>query len=194
MHLLRKIVFFMLVLTLILCISSCYYYESDTDYETFITKNAGKAACQFLPDIKYSDNIIDMYLFYSDRDLIDTYHTFYVKCKYSESQYNDEKERIKALFTDEDFLEVNSDSFYFESMLYGNVFDWEKSEIMEKIFDSEELYGIMEYEYVLFDRENLQIIYVSFFDKELNGKSTNIPKEYLPKELVALRESIGIDA
>ncbi len=40
------------------------------------------------------------------------------------------------------------------------------------------------YTYYLFYEEENRIVYVDMFEKELFGKSTEIPERYLPKELV----------
>jgi len=178
----KKICSIMVCLIIILLFTSCYHFESEhvNEYDEFYQNMQEKNdyIYGFLPLLEDNECIDDMYLFYSDRDLLDSYYTIYLNCKYSEKEYRNEEKRITELFVDEDLLVKNSDSFDYESLMYSNLFVRDSSGI-----------GIMDYQYVLFSESDFRIVYITFFDKELNGKSINIPEKYLPKELVDLRNT-----
>lgn len=171
--------------------TSCTRFETSaqSEYDKYykeLQKRQASAA-EFLPESISEDCIEDMYLFYNGKDLIDDYYTIYLNCKYTAEEYFNEKNRISELFVDEDLLVKNSESFIYESLMYEDTFDYTDIKISDSynlnLIDLE----LMHFKYVLFDESELRIVYVNFFDKELYGKSTNIPNEYLPKELVDLR-------
>jgi len=164
------------LLSMMASLTACYYCDTTQfeDYGRFREEmqKMGKQLDVFLPALESDEPVEDMYLFYSDRDLIDTYYTVYLNCRYTEEKYRQEEERIVLLFNDEDLLIKNSESFGMDSLMYG-----------EGCFgDADGI--ILDYMYVLFDEAEQQIVYIAFFDKELYGKYTNIPEKYLPKELI----------
>lgn len=178
----RKLGVLTFCLIIAVFLTSCYHFESNqtTEYQEFYQKlkENKKQIYNFFPIINDKESIQEVYLFYNDRDLIDTYYTIYLNCNFSKDDYQKEKDRIAKLFEDKDLLVENSDSFEYESLMYDST-----------LYPSK--YGdidLMSYEYALFLEDEQRIVYVAFFDKELNGKSINIPKEYLPKELLELRD------
>lgn len=170
-------------LLIVVLFRSCYHQETENtqDYYAFRQEmqDKSKTIYDMLPALNDEDCIEDMYLFYSDWDFIDSFYTVYLNCQYSEQEYKNEEMRIAALFSDEQVLVKNSDLFDYPSLMHRDYFD----------FDLNGMIGMMTYEYVLFDESEFRVVYVTLFDKELNGKSTNIPEEYLPKELNELRRS-----
>ena len=159
-------------------LTSCYHYKSDvsSDYGEFRIdmKSKAKGIYDFLPDLENEDVIKDVFMYYSDADLIDSFYTVYLNCQYSEEEYNKEKERLEKVLKG---ANVDSNSFELPSIV--------ADEYMNGEYPYNSVY--MRYSYALFDEDEFRIIYVEFFDKELNGYSTNIPEEYLPKKLVAAR-------
>lgn len=185
----KKLCVVPLFLIIIFMFNSCYHFETslESQYDTYYQKlqEASPLVAEFLPESISEDCIEDMYIFYSDRDLLDSYHTVYLNCKYTEEEYLNEKNRISELYVDEDLLVVNSEQFTYESLMYGDTLSYEKIQVGD-LYNSIRAM-LMDFEYVLFDENEFRVVYVSFFDKELYGKSTNIPEEYLPKDLVDLR-------
>lgn len=176
----KKCALALICLSCVFLFVSCPHYEADQveEYKEFYQKIEKKSPIfDAFPSPENEQCIEDMYLFYSERDLFDTYYTGYVNCKYDSEEYYREEKRITELFTDEDLLVKNSDSFEYESLVYG-----------ERLARDSDGVSCLNYEYVLFIESEYRIVYITFFDKELNGKSVNIPEEYLPKELVDLRE------
>ena len=171
-----------IILSMVFLLTGCYKLESENlaEYSEFRNKmqKTETYIYNFLPDNKTVSTFDDLYLFYNSRDLIDNYHTIYLNCTFSKENFQLEKERISALFSDLEYRIENSESFDCESLMYENTL----------IYDSTES-GLFEYEYVLFFEDELKIVYVTFFDKKIHGNSTNIPQEYLPKELVTLQNS-----
>ena len=179
---LKKCILTVICLSIVILLASCAQYEVEQqdEYKEFYQKMEKKKnrMFEFFPSPENQDCIEDMYLFYSERDLIDTYYTCYLNCKYDEEEYCREEKRITELFTDENLLIKNSESFEYESLSYSEQLD-------------HDILGVsyLRYEYVLFIESEYRIVYITFFDKELYGKSVNIPEQYLPKELVDLRNS-----
>ena len=175
----RRMLFCIAILLSVTCaFTACYYCET-TEPEEYVAfynqmKNANTQLDVFLPPLENDDPIDDMYLFYNGRDLIDTYHTVYLNCHYTEEVYHQEKERMVQFCNDENLLIKDSNSFDMPSLMYGEGFFGDTTSM------------ILDYTYVLFDEAELRIIYITFFDKEINGEYTNIPEEYLPKELINL--------
>ena len=178
----KKWALVLICLSFVLLFVSCPHYEVDQveEYKEFYQKMSKSTSPIFdvFPSPENEQCIEDMYLFYSERDLLDTYYTGYLKCKYDSEEYYREEKRIKDLYTDEVLLDKNSDSFEYESLIYDDILSRDDDGV-----------SYLRYEYVLFIESEYRIVYVTFFDKELNGKSVNIPEKYLPKELVDLRNS-----
>lgn len=175
-----KLFFIIVCLGFVLLFVTGYHFESTqtVEYNAFHQdmQEKNEYIYKLLPVLKDDKYIEDMYLFYSDRDLIDSYYTVYLNCRYSEKEYRTEKTRISELFESDGYLIKNSSLFNYESLMGTHRFFHDSSDV-----------DLMNYEYVLFSESDYRIVYVTFFDKELNGKSINIPKMYLPKELISLR-------
>ncbi len=109
--------------------------------------------------------------------------------------YEAEKQRIFdeiAQYHHEYILKSDNSQFQYDALVVDDVMRFDETEI--EIFNHPPLnaideteIGIIDYFYFLFDEENGKIIYVFIFERNLFGKSVNIPKEYLPNDLVALR-------
>lgn len=180
-NLLKKSFVFLSVFLMLLQLSSCYNVNTDNvnDYEAFLQKMQDKHPILYsdLPNVD-KEQIKDMYLYYSD-ELIDSYYTIYLNCSFTKEQYETEFKRIVDLTSQYgDMLDVNSKSFSYDSIRVNSSLD----------FDSKG-WGIVDYSYFLFDSENSRIIYVMIFEKEIMGKSVNVPDEYLPSELIELRRN-----
>ena len=179
---LKKCILTAICLSILFLCASCSQYEVEKseEYKEFHQKmeKMKNPMFEIFPSLENEDCIDDMYLFYSERDLIDTYYTCYLNCIYDEEAYCREVKRITEVFTNEDLLKKNSESFEYESLSYSGDL-------------TQDIDGVsyMRYEYVLFIESEYRIVYITFFDKELYGKSVNIPEQYLPKELVDLRNS-----
>lgn len=156
-----------------------YHFESDStaDYEQFLGDmlEHGKAEYGFLPKTDAGE-VTDVYLYYSEEFLDDEY-VIYVRCSFTPEQYETEVQRINE-YTEQwsDMLETNLTSFSYDSLSIDTILYSEKTGFVH-----------IDYDYYLFDPEDLDIIYVTICEEKLNGKSTNIPEEYLPSELVELR-------
>lgn len=180
-NLLKKSFVFLSVFLMLLQLSSCYKVNTDNvnDYEAFLQKMQDKHPILYsdLPNVD-KEQIKDMYLYYSD-ELIDSYYTIYLNCSFTKEQYETEFKRIVDLTSQySDMLDVNSKSFSYDSIRVNSSLD----------FDSKG-WGIVDYSYFLLDSENSRIIYVMIFEKEIMGKSVNVPDEYLPSELIELRRN-----
>lgn len=176
----KKTFVFSLCLLILLCLTSCYHIDSNQRSEYFVFKEkmnkSNDIIYSLLPSLESEDYIEDIYMFYSDYDLLDSFYTVYLKCKFDEKEYKDEQKRITSVFNEEEFLVKDSDSFKYPSLMYDSLF-----------WSNEKQVDMMRYNYALFVEDTYSIIYVAIFDKETNGKSVNVPEEYLPKELVDIR-------
>lgn len=164
-------------------LSSCYYQNTDIikEYSSFLRKidEKDKSMYSLLPKNDKMDYIQDIYLYYSDFDMMDSMYAIYVNCLFEQNMYIKETQRILEITEQWDFVEENVDSFDYDSVVIDQVF----------YFDNLNM-GLMNYSYVLFDDNNSRIVYVFIFEKQLDGMSMNIPSDYLPKEIVALREKL----
>lgn len=173
------------VLLMTLLLSSCNNIDTTDadDYESFLQEmnERDKSIYDQLPQLS-ADQIEDIYLYYSD-DFLDSFYAIYLKCSYTEEQYDLEYTRIEQLTEQwSDMIEINSESFTLDSLCVDSYLEFND---LKYWFNMK--VGLVDYSYFLFDDANYEIIYVLIFEKELNGKSTNIPSEYLPKELNELR-------
>ncbi len=189
---LKKLMIFPLCVMILLCMTSCYHFESNekSDYNTFKEDlyKVNDYIYSYLPTIENDDVIDEVYLFYSDWDLLDSFYTTYVNCVYSEEEYQKEKDRLTELFADDQYLSDEALTLNYPSLMHENSIDTSHGFLGDEVLD------MMKLNYVLFDEENFRIVYITIFDKELNSKSVNIPEEYLPKELVELRKNQNVIA
>lgn len=192
----KRILVLITCLMISLLLTSCYKTETEQvlDYTAFYKdmRERSKHISGFLPDISDESCIEEVYLYYTEEDpIFQPNYTIYLNCVYSEEEYENEVKRINELFTDEGLLQRNTDSFEYESMLYGEFLDC--SPFSLDFFKNQISWVMAEahYTYVLFEEEESRIVYITMFEEKLNGRSINIPEEYLPKELVALREEYG---
>lgn len=168
-----------------LALSLCACYEIDStnadDYAAFY-KNSSDIALQsdLLPLPENIESFDDIMLYYSDYNLIDSYHIIYLNCNFSDENFEIEKQRALDYGKTYDGTIYNSESFSYDSVSINT--------LLPTDFDFERLKHIY-VSYALFDKENNKIIYVMIFEEGSNvfGKSSAIPDEYLPKELVELK-------
>ncbi|MBQ8184210.1 MAG: hypothetical protein IJ036_00320 [Lachnospiraceae bacterium] len=174
----RKMGILILFILLSCLLTSCYRstVKEASEYDSFREdmKEQYERLYEFLPELGDKSCIEDMYLYYWSGDLFDSYHTIYLNCVYSEEEYEKEEKRLKELFADSS--QINSDSFEYESLGGGGYTSW--THVFHK--------------YVLFEKENLRIVYIDLFEDSLHGRSTKIPDEYLPKDLVEVRKTGSI--
>lgn len=178
----KKPLLSLFTICIILLFCGCYKIDSTSsqDYANFYKKSDEIALqCDFLPLPENVKDFEDVLLYYSDYDLLDSYHTIYLNCNFTDENFQTEKQRALNYGENYDFTVYNSDSFALDS-IYINTLDCEQKEL-HHIYIS----------YVLFDDKNNKIIYVMIFeegDKNRSGgvfnKSSAIPDEYLPKELL----------
>ncbi len=178
----KKFIFSITALFLALSLCACYEIDStdSSDYAAFYEKSSELSLqCDFLPLPTNIESFDDILLYYSDYDLIDSYHTIYLNCNFTDKNYEIEKQRALDYGKNYDFTIYDSDSFNLNS-IYINTLDCNQTEL-HHIYIS----------YILFDDASNKIIYVMIFeegnstqDSSVFSKSSNIPNEYLPKELL----------
>ena len=177
--------FLSVLIALLLMLSLCGCYEIDStnqdDYAAFYEKSDEIAlVSDLLPLPENIESFDDILLYYSDYDLIDSYHTIYLNCNFSDENFETEKQRAIDYGNElSDFSFFNSDSFSYDSVLI-----YEPTTLI-----NDELHHIYT-SYALFDDENNKIIYVMIFEEGTGvlGKSSTIPDEYLPKELLDFKK------
>ncbi len=165
----------LLLIATCIVLTGCYKINSNnkSDYPDFYDK-LGKIMPEtqsMFPSPDAMESIDDIYLYYSDYDLLDSFYTIYLECSFTSESFETEKQRVHnecgpAL--------LNSDSFSYES------------EYIEQFIEQDsDNFTNIQLSYVLFDKENNKIIYVATFEKayESKLKTVNIPHKYLPKEL-----------
>lgn len=179
------------LLILVLSISSCIDIDTDNknNYEEFL--NVMSSRSEYIYDIipKLDENAIDdLYLFYSDKDLLDSFYSIYINCCYSDEDYESELLRISSLSDKYDFDTEKSNEFDLDAKILDYNIDISvyKSPI-RLIQNSYILFSHILCSYILFDDNSNRVVYVMIFEKDLDGKSLNIPEIYLPKKLVKLR-------
>ncbi len=177
---LKKVSIFVTFLCICGLFTSCVYVNTTdgSEYTSLLAdmKNTSKSVYSFFPEVA-DDCIDDLFLYYSDYDILDSVYSIYVNCEFTKEQYNAEKERVRELMSQwENLLEEDTDSFAFPSLSLERMLEFNNSQA-----------GVVRYKYVLFNEIENRIVYVMIFEKELYGKSCHIPDDYLPKELVALR-------
>lgn len=171
----KRILSIILILVVTLCFSACYKIDSNSksDYSAFYDKMGSllPESQSMFPIPEAMESIDDIYLYYSDYDLLDSFYTIYLECSFTSESFETEKQRVH----DECGPSLlNSDSFSYES------------EYMEQYIEQDSNgFTYIHISYVLFDEENNKIIYVASFEKayESKLKTSNIPQKYLPKEL-----------
>lgn len=178
----KKLFTALLVLSL-LCTSltGCYKIDSKskTDYPTFYEKMSTVMPTTYssLPDPQDIESIDDIFLFYSDYDLIDSYYTIYLECDFSSEKYELEKQRVIDNAKQYDFTLYNSDLFSYDSVYIDQYIEYDS-------------YGFIaiQVSYALFDDENNKIIYVDTFEEgtKKECKTSYIPEKYLPSDLIDL--------
>lgn len=172
-----------LLILSVFCISltGCYQINSKShaDYPDFYEKMSTvmPATYSMLPNPEDVKSIDDMYLYYSDYDLLDSYHTIYLECSFSSEKYETEKQRIIDDAKQYHFTLYNSDSFSFESVYINQVLEHNSDEFIA-----------IQISYALFDDENNKIIYVDSFEEGTKSvwKTAYIPDKYLPSDLISL--------
>ena len=130
-----------------------------------------------LPNPENIESIDDLYLYYSDYDLIDSYYTIYLECGFSSDKYETEKQRVKDYAKQYDFTLINSDFFLYDSVYINQCIQHESDGFIT-----------IDISYTLFDDENNKIIYVDTFEegKKSEWKTSYIPEKYLPNDLIDL--------
>ena len=128
-----------------------------------------------VPD-SYS-RIDDIYLYYSDNHLLDSYYTIYLECVFAPEKFEAEKQRVIDDAKQYHFTLYNSDSFSFESVYINQVLEHNSDEFIA-----------IQISYALFDDENNKIIYVDSFEEgpKSEWKTAYIPDKYLPSDLISL--------
>ena len=177
-----KIILLFITLSILICfLTSCYQLESKNiaEYQSFYAEMDKRESFiyELFPNLKEQNSIKGMYIYYDDKDLIDSCYAVYLDCEYTEEMYNTEIARLSELSDYEDLVIKNSNSFNYNSFVYTDIL------YSNSYVDS----GTARYDYALFDKSRFKIVYVSIFEDELNGKSSNIPEEYLPIELIEAR-------
>ena len=161
-------------------LTSCYRVTAKQadDYDMFREemKEEYEPIYEFLPDISDKNCIEDLYLYYTSENGGHSYYTVYLNCIYSDEEYEKEEKRLNARFSDVGSYRINTDSFEYESISYDGYMSW--SHVI--------------YEYILFEKESSRIVYVNLLEDQIHGRSINIPDEYLPKELIEVRETNAI--
>ncbi len=178
-----KKLFSILLVLLLLCVSltGCYQIDSknETDYQTFYEKMSTEMPTTYasLPDPQDIESINDIYLFYSDYDLIDSYYTIYLECDFSSEKYEVEKQRVIDDAKQYDFTLYNSDLFSYDSVY-----------INQSIYHDSDGFVSIQVSYALFDDESNKIIYVDTFEEgtKTEWKTSYIPEKYLPSDLIDL--------
>lgn len=132
--------FVLYLVLLLLCISltGCYQIDSKskTDYSDFYEKMSTVMPTTHaaLPSPNCIESIDDIYLYYSDYDLIDSYYTIYLECSFSSEKYETEKQRVIDNAKQYDFTLYNSDSFSYDSVYINQCIQWDLEEFFHKIF------------------------------------------------------------
>ncbi len=168
-----------LVLVTCLIFTGCYHIDSHdiNDYDSFMSKMNHKKheyISKFFPKLEDTDCVNDMYLYYSDYDLLDSLYTVYLNCSYDDETYASEIQRLKNKFAN------YSDSISF---------DYEPVVIDEAHIDNSSQSVYIRCTYALCNEKENQIVYVSIFQKaEIDIIKDNIPNEYLPKEIQNIKK------
>ena len=177
----KKLICVLLVLSFCISLTGCYYIDTkkEADYPDFYNKMSSimPTAYSMLPNPEDIESINDIYLYYSDYDLIDSYYTIYLECSFSSEKYETEKQRVIDDAKQYDFTLYDSDLFSYNSVYINQCI----------IHDSDGFIAI-QVSYALFDDENNKIIYVDTFEEGTNieWKTSYIPEKYLPSELIDL--------
>lgn len=169
----KHVILFILILNIGL-LSSCYE-KKETEKNNYTEfrdemKNKNSNIYEFLPALDSEDSIDDMYLYYSDKDFLDSFYVVYLNCLYLKERYLLEYQRVLKL-SDENDVVVNSEYFNCESILMDAQIDTQLSSIT-----------YLRYKYVLFNEDENRVVYVMAFEKGENLQTANIPMEYVPKE------------
>ncbi|MDD5923735.1 MAG: hypothetical protein PUC88_02970 [Clostridia bacterium] len=154
----KRFINFLLVLS-ILCVflTGCYQIDSKskTDYSDFYKKmrTVMPTTYAMLPLPGSMESIDDIYLYYSDYDLIDSYYTIYLECSFSDEKYETEKQRVIDDAKQYDFTLYNSETFSYDSVY-----------VSQGIVQDSDGFLAIQISYTLFDDENSKIIYVDTFE------------------------------
>ena len=175
--------FTVLLVLLLLCTSltGCYQIDSKstTDYLAFYEKMSTIMPTSYasLPNPEDIETIDDIYLFYSDYDLIDSYYTIYLECSFSSEKYETEKQRVIDNVKQYDSTLYNSELFSYDSVY-----------INQCIEHNSDGFIAIQVSYALFDDENDKIIYVDTFEEGTKSewKTSYVPEKYLPSDLIDL--------
>lgn len=164
----KKWILFWIILNSML-LTSCYEVNTDqkTDYTEFRNEMQKKNdfIYQVLPILNDESVVEDVYLYYSDRDLLDSFYTVYLNCIFSEEKYTLEYERLQSLSGEE-----------------GNILSFEYESIVFYYYMEFGSVDMVDFSYVLFDEDENRIVYVLIFEKGEEINIETIPKAYLPKE------------
>ena len=184
----KKIGFWLICITISLLLTSCYRSEVDqaSDYKSFYKdmQRKGFSVRKFLPDLSDEDCIKELYLYYSDEPIKPSY-AIYLNCVYSEEEYKREAERMTSY---QEHMYRDMESFDYEAIWYSNHFSMRA---VARGVDGDGIVrmgGSIQYSYVLLDEEESRIVYITIYEQELYAESVNIPEEFLPAELLELRE------
>lgn len=178
----KRFISFLLIFSLFsISLTGCYQIDSKstTDYPGFYKKMSTVMPTTYdsLPSPESIASIDDIYLYYSDYDLIDSYYTIYLECSFSDETYEAEKQRVIDDAKQYDFTLFNSESFSYDSV-YVN----------QCIQHSPYGFIAIQISYALFDDDNNKIIYVDTFEEGTKSEwnTAYIPDQYLPNELIGL--------
>ena len=178
----KKLICILLILSfLCILLTGCYRIDSksQTDYPDFYKKMSTvmPTAYAMLPAPDSMESIDDIYLYYSDYDLIDSYYTIYLECSFTSDQYEIEKQRVTDNASQYDFTLYNSESFSYDSVYINQCIEHDSSGFL-----------VIQISYTLFDNKNCKIIYVATFEEGTKSewKTSYIPDKYLPGNLVDL--------
>ena len=170
----KKSGFLVLVICMAVLLTGCYHIET-TDvqkYSEFYQQmnEQGHSIGRNIPKPTDTLNIEEMYLYYSDWDLVDSMYTVYVNCTYTAEEYEQAKDAAYATAIKWEAPKNDSSSFDCESIVGDQLNEISRG-------------GTNQYCYILFDDADRRIVYVDLFEDALKRTSKNIPQEYLPKEL-----------
>ena len=162
---------FLIVLTSFFSISCVKEPIKKTGLDKYLQVGVENSKLLIFPDLTNSKGIVEDCYSYTQDQLVDYSYEIFLKVKYEESDFQQEKERIKNLVYISEFLgiekgvEVDEDCVLFNYPTYVATY-----------------WSDIHFEYVSFDFEKNEIIYV-FTDSPTYAKEV-IDNKYLPKEVV----------
>ncbi len=161
---------FLIVLTSFFSISCVKEPIKKTGLDKYLQVGVENSKLLIFPDLTNSKGIVEDCYSYTQDQLVDYSYEIFLKVKYEESDFQQEKERIKNLVYISEFLgiekgvEVDEDCVLFNYPTYVATY-----------------WSDIHFEYVSFDFENSEIIYV--YIEAVGFEDLTIPHKYLPKEL-----------